>query len=115
MQAALRTESFSGISLLGIQDFSGQGTELVGMLIAHLQLKPYPFAQPERFQAFFRAALPLVLLEKYTYVSTETLTARVRLANYGRTASQRAMTCPTGWMPSSPRWTATLTCARWPS
>ena len=86
IEAALRTESFSGISLLGIQDFPGQGTALVGMLNAHLQPKPYPFAQPERFNAFFRAALPLVLLEKYTYENTETLTARVRLANYGRAA-----------------------------
>lgn len=86
IEAALRTESFSGISLLGIQDFPGQGTALVGMLNAHLQPKPYSFAQPERFRAFFRAALPLVLLEKYTYENTETLTACVKLANYGRTA-----------------------------
>lgn len=86
IEAALRTASFSGISLLGIQDFPGQGTALVGMLNAHLQPKPYPFAQPERFRAFFRSVLPLVLLEKYTYENTETLTARVRLANYGRMA-----------------------------
>lgn len=86
IEAALRTASFSGISLLGIQDFPGQGTALVGMLNAHLRPKPYPFAQPERFRAFFRSVLPLVLLEKYTYETTETLTARVRLANYGRTA-----------------------------
>lgn len=71
IEAALRTASFSGISLLGIQDFPGQGTALVGMLNAHLQPKPYPFARPERFSAFFRAVLPLVLLEKYTYVSTK--------------------------------------------
>lgn len=51
IEAALRTASFSGISLLGIQDFPGQGTALVGMLNAHLQPKPYPFARPERFSA----------------------------------------------------------------
>ena len=86
VEAALRTERYSGISLLGIQDFPGQGTALVGMLNAHLRPKPYPFAQPERFRAFFRSVLPLVLLEKYTYESTETLRAKVRLANYGKTA-----------------------------
>lgn len=84
VEAALRTERFSGISLLSLQDFPGQGTALVGMLNAHLQPKPYLFAQPERFRAFFRAALPLVFLEKYTYETTETLTACVKVANYGK-------------------------------
>ncbi|MBQ8554809.1 MAG: hypothetical protein IJ438_02940 [Clostridia bacterium] len=84
IEAAMRTQSMSGISLLGIQDFPGQGTALVGMLNAHLQAKPYSFAQAERFRSFFRSVLPLVLLEKYTYESTETLTARVKLANYGK-------------------------------
>ena len=84
VEAALRTEGYSGISLLGIQDFPGQGTALVGMLNAHLQPKPYPFARPERFRAFFRSVLPLALLEKYTYNSTETLSAQVKLANYGK-------------------------------
>ncbi|MGN0747378.1 MAG: hypothetical protein ACI4ML_11930 [Aristaeellaceae bacterium] len=84
VEAALRTESYSGISLLGIQDFPGQGTALVGMLNAHLEPKPYPFAQPERFRAFFRSVLPLVLLDKYTYEAAETLTAQVKLANYGK-------------------------------
>lgn len=96
VEAALRTESFSGISLLGIQDFPGQGTALVGMLNTHLKPKPYPFAQPERFQAFFRPVLPLALLEKYTYETTEMLSAKLRLANYGREALQ-----------GEPKWTLT--------
>ena len=86
VEAALRTEGYSGISLLGIQDFPGQGTALVGMLNAHMKPKPYPFAQPERFRAFFRGVLPLVLLDKYTYEQGETLSAQVKLANYGKTA-----------------------------
>lgn len=44
IEAALRTEGFSGISLLGLQDFPGQGTALVGMLSSHLRPKPYTFA-----------------------------------------------------------------------
>lgn len=84
VEAALRTEEYSGISLLGLQDFPGQGTALVGMMNAHLTKKPYDFARPERFAAFFRDTLPLVLLEKYTYTTGETLTARVKMANYGK-------------------------------
>ena len=86
IEAALRTEDYSGVSLLGLQDFPGQGTALVGMLNSHLEPKPYAFARPERFAAFFRPALPLVWLEKYTYEAGERLTARVRFANYGRAA-----------------------------
>ena len=82
VEAALRTNGFSGLSLLGLQDFPGQGTALVGMINAHLSPKPYNFARPERFRQFFSDLVPLVLLEKYTYTAGETLTAQVKIANY---------------------------------
>ncbi len=82
VEAALRTKEYSGISLLGLQDFPGQGTALVGMLNSHLDSKPYSFADPTRFRAFFRPVLPLVLLEKYTYTAGEEILAKVLLANY---------------------------------
>lgn len=84
IEAAMRTRELSGISLLGLQDFPGQGTALVGMLNSHLKPKPYDFARPEAFRAFFRDALPLVLLEKYTYESGEMLQADVMIANFGK-------------------------------
>lgn len=84
IEAVLRTKELSGISLLGLQDFPGQGTALVGMLNSHLEPKPFPFARPERFRAFFAPALPLALLEKYTWLSSEDLSVPVRLANYSR-------------------------------
>lgn len=84
IEAALRTEGMSGISLLGLQDFPGQGTALVGMLNSHMKPKPYPFAQPERFASFFAGVLPLVLLPRFTYTEGEVLKACVRMANYGR-------------------------------
>ena len=79
-----------------------------------MESKPYGFARPERFAAFFRDALPLVLLERFTYTEGETLMARVKMANYGKRGlsgsltwelqsgdhSQRGalpeMTCPAG-------------------
>ncbi len=85
VEAALRTEGMGGISLLGLQDFPGQGTALVGMLNAHLEPKPFAFARPERFAAFFRDVLPLVLLPRCTYTAGGTLRAAVRVANYGKT------------------------------
>lgn len=85
IEAAMRTKDLSGISLLGLQDFPGQGTALVGMLNSHLQPKPFDFAKPERFREFFREQLPLALLSKYTYENTETLQANVQIANFGKT------------------------------
>lgn len=84
VEAAMRTKELSGISLLGLQDFPGQGTALVGMLNSHLEPKPYAFAQPERFRSFWKDQLPLVLLPKYTWESTEKLAARVQIANFGK-------------------------------
>ena len=85
VEAALRTEDFSGISLLSLQDFPGQGTALVGMMNTHLQPKPYPFADPTRFAAFFRDVLPLALLPRYVFTAGEEISVPVRIANYGKT------------------------------
>ena len=84
VEAVMRTEEFSGISLLGLQDFPGQGTALVGMMNAHLQPKPYPFADPQRFAAFFRDVLPLSLLSRSVFTAGEAIRLPVRIANYGK-------------------------------
>lgn len=84
VEAALRTKMLGGISLLGLQDFPGQGTALVGMMNSHLKPKPFPFAAPEKFKAFFCDQLPLVLLPQYTYEIGEVLNAEVIIVNYGK-------------------------------
>ncbi|MCM1189928.1 MAG: hypothetical protein NC541_11610 [bacterium] len=93
IEAVMRTEQLSGISLLGLQDFPGQGTALVGMLNSHLKPKPYGFADPKAFRAFFTDRLPLVLLPKYTYENTELLQADVKIANYGKEELSGALRC----------------------
>ena len=77
VEACLRTEGMSGLSLLGLQDFPGQGTAIVGMLNSHLKTKPYDFAKPERFRAFFTAVLPLLYLPQYTYTKGRRADSRV--------------------------------------
>ena len=83
-EAVMRTPEMSGLSLLSLQDFPGQGTALVGMMNAHLQPKAGSFARPERFQAFFRDSLPLILLDRYTWYTGETVQAEIRCVHYGR-------------------------------
>lgn len=69
VEACLRTEGMSGLSLLGLQDFPGQGTAIVGMLNSHLKTNLMilqnrnafgPFLQP-----FFRCSICLnTLIQK---------------------------------------------------
>ena len=84
IEAAMRTRELSGISLLGLQDFPGQGTALVGMMNSHLEPKPYDFARPERFREFFQECRILVKLPHYTYEAGERLIAEVEPANFGK-------------------------------
>lgn len=84
IEAAMRTRELSGISLLGLQDFPGQGTALVGMMNSHLEPKPYDFARPERFLEFFQECRILVKLPHYTYEAGERLIAEVEAANFGK-------------------------------
>ena len=84
IEAAMRTRELSGVSLLGLQDFPGQGTALVGMMNSHLEPKPYDFARPERFREFFRECRILVKFPRYTYEAGERLTAEVEVANFGK-------------------------------
>lgn len=93
VEAVLRTPEMSGLSLLGLQDFPGQGTALVGMMNAHLDSKPYAFARPERFQAFFRSQLPLLLLPTYTFRAGEVLEGEIRVANYGKEDLEGELNC----------------------
>ena len=91
VEAVLRTERMSGLALLGLQDFPGQGTALVGMLNAHLKPKPYAFAAPERFRRFFREVLPLAFLPSRTFTNTDALKVTLALANYGKADENGAM------------------------
>ncbi len=84
VEAALRTDGMGGIALLGLQDFPGQGTALVGMLDGLLRAKPYAFARPERFRAFFCDTLPLAALPRRAYRAGETLRTKAILAHFGK-------------------------------
>ncbi|MDD6221436.1 MAG: glycoside hydrolase family 2 TIM barrel-domain containing protein [Lachnospiraceae bacterium] len=84
VEAVLRTPEMSGLSLLGLQDFPGQGTALVGMMNSHMQPKPYAFSKPENFRSFFTDLAPLALLPARTFTVQDTLRFEVRVANYSR-------------------------------
>lgn len=88
IEAAFRTKGMSGISLLGIQDFSGQGTALVGMMNAFGEPKPYDFADPDEFASFFQPIVVLFESSKFCYTNKEALSGNLLLSNYSQSDIQ---------------------------
>ena len=84
IEATLRTPNMSGIALLGMQDFPGQGTALVGMLNSHLRPKSYGFSSNEDWKQFCADQVVLLLLDRFVYREEELFTGRIQFANYGR-------------------------------
>lgn len=80
IEATLRTTNLAGFQLLSLNDFSGQGTALVGVLDAFWDEKGYVTAK--EFSAFCNQVVPLIRLNKFTYESNDTITALAEIANF---------------------------------
>ncbi|MEI9808520.1 MAG: sugar-binding domain-containing protein [Bacteroidota bacterium] len=78
----LRTPGLAGFQLLGLQDFPGQGTALVGVLDAFWDDKGYINAR--QFSRFCSATVPLAQLPKFVFTNNETLDATVELFHFGK-------------------------------
>ncbi|WP_342481903.1 sugar-binding domain-containing protein [Paenibacillus sp. FSL L8-0340] len=78
LEAAFRTRRLAGFQLLDLQDFSGQGTALVGILDAFMDSKG--MITPEDWRTFCSDAVLLARFPKYNYVSGEVFSASVELS-----------------------------------
>ncbi|MCR2805753.1 sugar-binding domain-containing protein [Paenibacillus soyae] len=83
LEAAFRTKHLAGFQLLDLQDFSGQGTALVGMLDAFMDSKG--LISPEEWRTFCSDAVLLARFEKFNYEAGETFEAGVELVYYRQT------------------------------
>ena len=81
IESALRTPGMGGFELLGLNDFPGQGTALVGVLDPFWDEKGYVTAKA--FRRFCNAIVPLARLPKRVFVASEKLEADLELANFG--------------------------------
>jgi hypothetical protein len=81
VEAALRTPGFGGFQMLDLQDFSGQGTALVGMLNVFMESKG--IVAPEAWREFCCETVPLLWMSKYVWTNGKTFRARIRAAHYG--------------------------------
>ena len=80
IERALKTEKFGGFQLLGLQDFSGQGTATVGLVDAFWDSKGV--VTSSWFKTFCADVVPLAYFEKATYTNDETFKAAFEIANY---------------------------------
>lgn len=80
LEAAFRSKELAGFQLLDLQDFSGQGTALVGVLDAFMDSKGV--ISEEEWRSFCSDAVLLARFIKYNYESGETLKADIELSYY---------------------------------
>ncbi|WP_380157471.1 sugar-binding domain-containing protein [Kineococcus sp. R86509] len=81
VETALRTPGFAGFHLLGLNDFPGQGTALVGVLDAFWDEKPY--ATTTEFARFCGPVVPLARLPRRTLRTDEAFSFDVQVAHFG--------------------------------
>jgi len=81
VEAALRTPGFGGFQMLDLQDFSGQGVALVGLLDVFMESKG--LITPKAWREFCCETVPLLWMTKYTWTNDETFHGRIRVAHYG--------------------------------
>lgn len=80
IESALRTPGLAGIELLGLRDFPGQGTAITGILNVFNESKGLVSASDHR--KYFGPVVPLARLNKRVYLTGETFTAGIDIANY---------------------------------
>lgn len=81
LEAVLRSRLLAGCQILDLQDFTGQGTALVGILDAFMESKGLICA--ERWREFFSSCVVLARFERYVCTPGERFTAKIQLTDFG--------------------------------
>lgn len=81
IEKSLRTAGLGGFQLLGLQDFPGQGTALVGTMNVFWKDKPYSSAKA--FARFCNSTVPLMRTSKFVYSNAEHLKAAIEVFHFG--------------------------------
>lgn len=81
VESEIRTPGMAGFQLLDIQDFSGQGTALIGILDVFMDSKG--LTTPEAWREFCCETVPLLIMKKYTWTNDEVFRGRIQVAHYG--------------------------------
>jgi len=92
IESALRSSTYAGFSMLGLQDYMGQGEATIGILDMFYDLKPGTIT-PKEYREFCNQVVPLARFPKYIWLSGETFKVDIQLFNF----SNEAITQPLKW------------------
>lgn len=84
IETALRSNELAGFQVLDLQDFTGQGTALVGVLNSFMENKGV--ISKEEWNQFCSETVLLAELPKYTFSSGEVLSLNIKAATYSNTS-----------------------------
>lgn len=90
IEKTLRTPDYAGFQLLALNDYSGQGTALVGLLDVFFEEKGYINA--EQFRRFCSPTVLLARIPKFVYTNNETFQAAIEISHFGKEALKGAKT-----------------------
>ena len=88
IERTLRTPKYAGFQLLSLNDYSGQGTALVGVTDVFFDDKGYINSQ--EFREFCSPIVPLAKIKKFTYSNDETFEADVELSQFSASEIKNA-------------------------
>ncbi len=91
IEKTLRTPDYAGFQLLSINDYSGQGTALVGVTNVFFEDKGYMCGQT--FKQFCSSIVPLARIPKFTYENNETFKAEILLNQFSDHVLKNADVC----------------------
>ena len=77
IEKTLRTPDYAGFQLLALNDYSGQGTALVGLLDVFFEEKGYINA--DEFRRFCSPTVPLARIPKFVYTNDEAFHADIEV------------------------------------
>lgn len=80
IERTLRTPKYAGFQLLSLNDYSGQGTALVGVTDVFFDNKGY--IKDDEFREFCSPIVPLAKIKKFTYKQGETFEADVEISQF---------------------------------
>ncbi len=88
VERTLRTPKYAGFQLLSLNDYSGQGTALVGVTDVFFDNKGY--ISDREFREFCSPIVPLAKIKKFTYQASETFEADIEVSQFSSQTLENA-------------------------
>ena len=88
IERTMRTPDYAGFQLLGLNDYSGQGTALVGVTDVFFDQKDY--IDSDEWRQFCAPVVLLARIPKFTYANDEHFKAEILLNQFGEAALDNA-------------------------